>query len=203
MKGVRADATVTLLIGPNDPLAQETGQVQFTDYGVSGPVIFQLSRTAVFAETPVTLSLDLLPDTPLEELVEMLSHRQEQCPELTLENLLTGMLHNRLGRTVIRYGGRKLTDGAWELTRKDLVSIAKNVKDFRLPVTGNQGLEHAQVTAGGLDTTQFHPETLESRLCSGLYAAGEVLDVDGDCGGFNLQWAWSSGHLAGLLQHHE
>ena len=88
-----------------------------------------------------------------------------------------------------------------DLTRKNLTAISKNVKDFRLTVTGDQGLEHAQVTAGGLDTAQFDPETLESRRCPGFYAAGEVLDVDGDCGGFNLQWAWSSGHLAGLLQH--
>lgn len=202
LKGVRADAVVTLLIG-KEPFARETGQVQFTEYGISGPVIFQLSRATIMAEAPVTVSLDLLPGIAQEELTELLSQRQAQCPELTLENLLTGMLHNRLGRTVIRYGGRKLSDAAWNLSRKDLVSIAKNVKDFRLPVTGDQGLEHAQVTAGGLDTTQFDPETLESRRCPGFYAAGEVLDVDGDCGGFNLQWAWSSGHLAGLLQHNE
>ena len=182
-------------------VAEETGQVQFTDYGVSGPVIFQLSRIAVTAEEPVTLSLDLLPNVSQTELVELLAQRQAQCPELTLENLLTGMLHNRLGRTVIRYGGRKLGDAVMDLTRKNLTAIAKNVKDFRLPVTGDQGLEHAQVTAGGLDTAQFDPATLESRRCPGFYAAGEVLDVDGDCGGFNLQWAWSSGHLAGLLQH--
>ena len=200
LKGVRADAVVKLLMG-QELAAEEAGQVQFTDYGVSGPVIFQLSRLAVTADVPVLLSLDLLPHVSQEELVELLAQRQMLCPGLTLENLLTGMLHNRLGRTVIRYGGRKLGDAVMDLTRKNLTAIAKNIKDFRLPVTGDQGLEHAQVTAGGLDTSQFDPETLESRRCSGLYAAGEVLDVDGDCGGFNLQWAWSSGHLAGLLQH--
>ena len=200
LKGVRADAVVKLLMG-QELAAEEAGQVQFTDYGVSGPVIFQLSRLAVTADVPVLLSLDLLPHVSQEELVELLAQRQMLCPGLTLENLLTGMLHNRLGRTVIRYGGRKLGDAVMDLTRKNLTAIAKNIKDFRLPVTGDQGLEHAQVTAGGLDTSQFDPETLESRRCPGLYAAGEVLDVDGDCGGFNLQWAWSSGHLAGLLQH--
>ena len=200
LKGVRADAVVKLLMG-QELAAEEAGQVQFTDYGVSGPVIFQLSRLAVTADVPVLLSLDLLPHVSQEELVELLAQRQMLCPGLTLENLLTGMLHNRLGRRVIRYGGRKLGDAVMDLTRKNLTAIAKNIKDFRLPVTGDQGLEHAQVTAGGLDTSQFDPETLESRRCPGLYAAGEVLDVDGDCGGFNLQWAWSSGHLAGLLQH--
>lgn len=131
-------------------------------------MIFQLSRLAVTADAPVLLSLDLLPHVSQEELVELLAQRQMLCPELTLENLLTGMLHNRLGRTVIRYGGRKLGDAVMDLTRKNLTAIAKNVKDFRLPVIGDQGLEHAQVTAGGLDTAQFAPETLESRRCPGF-----------------------------------
>lgn len=132
LKGVRADAVVKLLMG-QELVAEEAGQVQFTDYGVSGPVIFQLSRLAVTADAPVLLSLDLLPHVSQEELVELLAQRQMLCPELTLENLLTGMLHNRLGRTVIRYGGRKLGDAVMDLTRKNLTAIAKNVKDFRLP----------------------------------------------------------------------
>jgi predicted flavoprotein YhiN len=74
------------------------------------------------------------------------------------------------------------------------------VKHFVLPVTGNMGMEQAQVTAGGIRTGEFSAHTLESRLCPGLYAAGEVLDIDGDCGGYNLQWAWSSGRLAGMLK---
>lgn len=143
LKGVRADAVVKLLMG-QELAAEEAGQVQFTDYGVSGPVIFQLSRLAVTADVPVLLSLDLLPHVSQEELVELLAQRQMLCPGLTLENLLTGMLHNRLGRTVIRYGGRKLGDAVMDLTRKNLTAIAKNIKDFRLPVTGDQGLEHAQ-----------------------------------------------------------
>ena len=135
--------------------------------------------------------------------MELLAEKQQLLPGLTLENLLTGVLHNRLGRTVLRYSGRKLTQSVSELSRRDLAHIARSCKAFQLEVTGNQGLEHAQVTAGGLRTDQFYPETLESRCCPGLYAAGEVLDVDGDCGGFNLQWAWSSGRLAGFLGHND
>ena len=89
----------------------------------------------------------------------------------------------------------------WVRPRKTGTAVPKKIKEFGMRGTGNQGVDQAQVTAGGLDTSQFDPETLERRRCPGLYAAGEVLDVDGDCGGFNLQWAWSSGHLAGLLQH--
>lgn len=202
LKGVRAEAAVTLKNG-QAVVTQQRGEVQFTDYGVSGPVIFELSRAAVTEEGPLTLSLDLVESLSQGELVELLAEKQQLLPGLTLENLLTGVLHNRLGRTVLRYSGRKLTQSVSELSRRDLAHIARSCKAFQLEVTGNQGLEHAQVTAGGLRTDQFYPETLESRCCPGLYAAGEVLDVDGDCGGFNLQWAWSSGRLAGFLGHND
>ena len=202
LKGVRAEAAVTLKNG-QAVVARQRGEVQFTDYGVSGPVIFELSRAAVTEEGPLTLSLDLVESLSQSELVELLAEKQLLLPGLTLENLLTGVLHNRLGRTVLRYSGRKLTQSVSTLSRRDLAHIARSCKAFQLEVTGNQGLEHAQVTAGGLRTDQFHPETLESRCCPGLYAAGEVLDVDGDCGGFNLQWAWSSGRLAGFLGHND
>ena len=110
--------------------------------------------------------------------------------------MLTGTLHTRLGQTVCRAAGftnqppETLTDG-------DLERIARALRGFSLPVTGVCGFDQAQVTAGGLRTAEFDPETLESRLVPGLFAIGEVLDVDGDCGGFNLQWAWSSGRAAG------
>lgn len=198
LKGVRADAQATLYRG-KEVLARQQGEVQFTDYGVSGPVIFDLSRAAVTGAAPPVLELDLVPPLSQGELVDLLAEKQRLLPGLTLENLLTGVLHNRLGRTVLRYGGRKLTQDVASLSRRDLAAIARNCKAFRLDITGNTGLEHAQVTAGGLRTDAFEPATLESRRCPGLYAAGEVLDIDGDCGGFNLQWAWSSGHLAGLL----
>lgn len=202
LKGVRTETTVTLLRG-QERLACQQGELQFTDYGVSGPVIFELSRAAVTEPGDLTLSLDLLAEWTEGALVSLLAEKQQMFPDLTLDNLLTGILHNRLGRTVIRYGGRKLTRSIGALSHKELVSIARNCKDFRLPVTGNLGLEHAQVTAGGICTDEFDPTTLESRCCPGLYAAGEVLDVDGDCGGFNLQWAWSSGRLAGWLSTHQ
>ena len=85
------------------------------------------------------------------------------------------------------------------LQAADLDALAAQCKDFPLPVTGTCGFDQAQVTAGGLDTAEFDPHTLQSRLVSGLYACGELLDIDGDCGGYNLQWAWSSGRLAGKL----
>ena len=118
-------------------------------------------------------------------------------PTLTLDNLLTGMVHNRLGRTVLRYAGYDLNAPVSTLKPGDIKKISAALGDFTLPVIGNLGFDGAQVTAGGVCTDQFDPHTLESKLIPGLYAAGEVLDVDGDCGGYNLQWAWASGRLAG------
>ena len=109
------------------------------------------------------------------------------------------MLHNRLGRVVLRQMGLDLSRTAGSLTDRELQAIAHTIKFFPLTVSGTLGLEQAQVTAGGVLTAEFRPDTLESRLCPGVFAAGEVLDIDGDCGGFNLQWAWSSGRLAGRL----
>ena len=138
---------------------------------MSGPVIFELSRAAAQGGL---LLLDLLPDVPAGELTQLLQARQAALPQLALEDLLTGMLHNRLGRTVLRRCGLSLEAPCGSLPADRL-------------------------TAGGIRTDEFSAQTLESRLCPGLYAAGEVLDIDGDCGGYNLQWAWSSGRLAGQL----
>ena len=197
LKGVRADAAVTLKRN-GEVLAASAGEVQFADYGVSGPAIFEISRAACSEKGELTVHLDLLRDLDFGQIGEILTHRAESMPTLTLENLLTGMVHNRLGRTVLRYAGYDLNAPVSSLKQNDIKKIAAALGDFTLPVIGNMGFDGAQVTAGGIRTDEFDPNTMESKLVPGLYAAGEVLDVDGDCGGYNLQWAWASGHLAGM-----
>ena len=196
LKGVRADAAVTLKRG-GEILAQSAGEVQFADYGVSGPAIFEISRAACSEKGSLTVHLDLLRNVDFARVQELLSLRRDTMPALTLENLLTGVVHNRLGRTVLRYAGYDLNAPVSSLKPSDIKKIAAALGDFALPVTGNLGFDGAQVTAGGIRTDEFHAATLESKLVPGLYAAGEVLNVDGDCGGYNLQWAWASGRLAG------
>ncbi len=188
LKGVRCEASVRY----GRTLCR--GELQFTDYGVSGPVIFELSRGAVDGE----LEIDLLPDLREGEIMDLLRGRCTDLPELKAEDLLTGILHNRLGRTILRACGISLEQPC--RTVYNLDRVVDMCKHLCLRIQGTMGMEQAQVTAGGIRTGEFHPKTLESRLCPGLYAAGEVLDVDGDCGGYNLQWAWSSGHLAGQLR---
>lgn len=204
LKGVRAEAAVRLMQG-NGLLAESRGEVQFTEYGVSGPAVFEISRAAAVSGGEQTVVLDLLPLMGQTELADFLSARARQFPALPLENFLTGILQNRLGRTVLRACGFGLDKTASTLRRQDCRAIAAAIKAFDLPVQGAMGMDQAQVTAGGIETAGFDPETLESKYQPGLYACGEVLDVDGDCGGFNLQWAWSSGRLAGQLKgtHHD
>ena len=197
LKGVRADAAVTLK-RDGEILAQSAGEVQFTDYGVSGPAVFEISRAACSEKGALTVHLDLLREVDLSDAAELMEARCRAMPSLTLENLLTGTVHNRLGRTVLRWCGFELNTPVTALRPGDRKKIAAALKDFSLPVTGNQGFDAAQVTAGGIRADEFDPRTMESRLVPGLYAAGEVLDVDGDCGGYNLQWAWASGRLAGM-----
>lgn len=194
LKGVRCQAVVRY------ESERKTGEVQFTDYGISGPAIFELSRRVSVSGAKGTLTLDLLPQTAEKELEALLKLRKETLPRLKAEDLLTGILHNRLGRTLLRAAGCSLETPCGALNEEMVKKICKTVKRFVLPVTGVMGMDAAQVTAGGIRTAEFEETTMESRLCPGLYAAGEVLDIDGDCGGYNLQWAWASGRLAGQLR---
>ena len=196
LKGVRADAGV-ILKRDGHVVTQDAGEIQFTDFGVSGPTIFSLSREAAAGGDQVLL-LDLLRPLSEEETVAFLLKKQQTMPSITLEDFLTGMLHNRLGRVVLTSCGYSLDLPSSALSEKDIRTITHRIKFFPLSVTGVMGLEQAQVTAGGIATADFRADTLESRLCPGLFVTGELLDIDGDCGGYNLQWAWSSGRLAGL-----
>ena len=174
----------------------ESGEVLFTEYGLSGPPVLQLSCTATHLKSP-EIALDFFPEYEEKDLLGLLYQRMYVRPDTLLENFLLGLLHKRLGQTLLKSAGAyPLSRRADSLTHQELAALCKNLKGWRLPVTGTMGLANAQVTAGGADTAGFDPETLESKLVPGLYACGEVLDIDGDCGGFNLQWAWSSAMLA-------
>ena len=194
LKGVRANCHVKIF-RDEALFAQSTGELQFTEMGLSGPVIYEISRDVCFGKGDWEARLDFLPEMSPAELEAMLLERQRR--NFPMEELLTGVLHNRLGRVLTKaagIGGRQ----AGELTREEIAQVCRTVKAFAIPLTEPLGMDSAQVTAGGVLTENFDPQTMESRLVPGLYACGEVLDVDGDCGGYNLQWAWSSGRCAGL-----
>ena len=198
LKGVKAEAAVTVRRG-DDTLAQNRGEVLFTEYGVSGPVIFDISRTAATGGDGLTVTLDLFPDWAPREALDWLRQRRQSAGDREAGTLLTGALHSRLGQMVCKAAGFT-NQRAADLSDGDLRRIAAQAKGFALPITGVCGFDQAQVTAGGLRCGEFDPHTMESRLVPGFYACGEVLDIDGDCGGYNLQWAWSSGRAAGAAQ---
>ena len=199
VKGVRVEGRIAFRLEGRELCAQE-GEVLFTDYGLSGPAVMQISRCVGDWERKkrgrMTAVLDLLPGFTKEQ-VETLLLRRRELKERTLENYLTGFVNKRLGQTLLKAAGlTPPTLPVQTLTHRDIEKLAGFMKGWELSVTGTQGFGGAQVTAGGISTAEFDPGTLESRLAPGLYAAGEVLDIDGDCGGFNLHWAWASARLA-------
>ena len=197
LKGVKAQCGISICRG-SQVLARNSGEVLFTEYGVSGPAIFDLSRSVSAGGSDLTCLLNFFPDWEEAEVLHWLSQRQAAMAGHEASTLLTGSCHTRLGQMICKSAGFT-NQRAAGLTRDDLRRIARQATHFALPITGTCGFDQAQVTAGGLDTSEFDPRTLQSRLVPGLYACGELLDIDGDCGGYNLQWAWSSGRLAGKL----
>ena len=143
-----------------------------------------------------TARIDFLPDWTAAQLSAELEKRRNT--DLPMEELLTGILHNRLGRVLTKTAGIRGKNFTKELSNSDVEAVCEAVKNLEIPLTEPLGMDSAQVTAGGVLTDLFDENTMESRLVPGLYACGEVLDIDGDCGGYNLQWAWSSGRCAGL-----
>ena len=195
LKGVRANCHAQIL-RDGEVHSESSGEIQFTEYGLSGPVIFEVSRDACYGRGDWVCRLDFLPDISGEELQKELKSRKKS--KLSAEELLTGILHNRLGRVLTKAAGITANRSICALSDDELAAACRAVKAFEVPLTEPMGMDSAQVTAGGMVTEEFDSLTMESKLVPGLYACGEVLDIDGDCGGYNLQWAWSSGRCAGL-----
>lgn len=195
LKGVRANCRAEIL-HEGALVRAGGGELQFTECGLSGPVMFELSRDVCQERGSWVCRLDFLPDMPERTLLAALTRRTGTV--LPASELFTGILHNRLGRVLTQAAGIPLSAPISSLSEAQLVEAARLAKGLEAPLTEPLGMDSAQVTAGGIVTAEFNEETMESKLCPGLFACGEVLDVDGDCGGYNLQWAWSSGRLAGI-----
>ena len=196
LQGIRAQVAATAMLR-DKPIRTENGELLFTNFGFSGIAIFQLS--ALYAENAYdTVSFDLCPEIPPNELCKIFAERRNALSHLTMENFFSGLLNKRIGNLVCRRAGiEKLSLSVSQLCEKQITTLVAHTKALVFPVSGTNGWETAQVTSGGISTTDFDTKTMQSRLVPGLFACGEILDIFGDCGGFNLQWAWSSGFLAG------
>lgn len=199
LKGVRVRAAVTLFID-GTPGPRELGEVQFTEQGLSGIAVMQLS-SRIGADTKgkhsFALSLDLMPDFTREEVHRLLTGRLSYAGEELVSDFMTGLLPKRVGQTAAKEAGACLSQPAGSLPGGVWDKLARTLKDWRFEAKGTLSWPQAQVMAGGARLCEFDPYTLQSNRVVGLYAAGEVLNVDGPCGGYNLQWAWASGFAAG------
>jgi len=191
LSGIRTRCAASILSVTGETVARETGELLFRDYGVSGIMVFDLSR---FLEPDASLSIDFFSDISVDELAGTLRARQTDFPERTAEAYFEGMLHPRIAHAVLRADGVEPNAPSASLSSERLADL---LKDFRLRVLGPGDTKHAQVTRGGASIRQFDPRTMASKRDEGLFAAGEVLDIDGRCGGYNLHWAWASGLVAG------
>lgn len=198
LAGVRAQAKVELWI-EDQMAAEETGEVQFTDYGISGIPVFQMSRLASDALRKgkrVEAVVDFFPEQEEAAYQFMNRLRYEAQKEKTLENYMTGVLNKKINMVMIRLAGCKPAQTAEEAGFEKVEEIMQLCRHFTIHISKPQLMENAQICAGGVNFSEITTE-MESVLTKGLYFAGEMVDVDGKCGGYNLQWAWSSGYTAG------
>lgn len=198
--GIRAECKVSLYID-NEKISEDIGELQLTEFGVSGIPVFQVSRYAAYGllkKKSVMVQLNFLPDLSKMQTISLLKRRFfAYGGQKTAEEALTGLFPQKLNRVFLKESRISLTKPAPNCTEAELNMLAKKVQNFTVDIIGTKGFDAAQVTAGGVDTDEICPQTMESKLVKGLYFAGEVVDIDGMCGGYNLQWAWSSGWVAG------
>lgn len=202
ISGIRFDGIVR---GVTDKsiIREEEGELLFTEYGISGPPVLQISRMVLEKMNKgekVYILVDMFPSMSKNELYDVLSDRFSKLGYKSLEDSLIGFINKKLIPVVlIEAGFDDKEEKCEKLNKKEIYKIIDILKEWKFLVTGHNTWQQAQVTAGGIDLSGLNPKTLESNKVNGLYFAGEILDVDGDCGGFNLQWAWSSGYTAGYF----
>lgn len=198
MAGVRARGDAALYIDEKE-VSREAGEVQFTETGISGIPVFQFSRTAAYGlmeGKKVAVKINFFPDYEKKAFEYLFRQRFEAMRENTLEDFLLGIANKKVNFALIRKEGFRPGDRVAELGFSGIQRLMWDYQGLTIPVSGTNGMESAQVCAGGVDFSEVDME-LQSRKQPGLYLTGELLDVDGKCGGYNLQWAWTSGYIAG------
>lgn len=196
--GVRCEAALSLYV-ENKLAASESGELQVTEYGISGIAVFQFSRLAAKAldiHKEVSVMIDFLPGLKLEELEEFVIALSKANPMKTVEEILTGVIHKKLLLMIMKQKGLKATELIAKIPNKKLLELLACMKNWTVSVKDTNPFSNAQVCSGGIDCAEIGAHC-NSLKVNGLFFAGEIMDVDGKCGGYNLQWAWSSGYVAG------
>lgn len=199
--GMRISCTASLYV-EGKMLARERGELQVTDYGISGIVIFQFSRIAAMAlaeNRQVQVFLDFKPDLSERKLTGYLTERFSSIfhRDQSMEAGLIGFLPDQLIPLLLKRAGIRVSQAGRNCSVKQTERLTRQMKNYTVRITGSRGFDFAQATAGGVPVQEIHANSMESGKVPGFYFAGEIVDVDAKCGGYNLQWAWSSGFVAG------
>jgi len=200
LKGVRVKGNAKLWC-EEKIIAESQGEIQFTEDGLSGICIFDISRnvhTCIKKRKKCSVLMDLFPGYTFDELKSIFQKRLFYSRYKTNEEFLTGLVNKRLIPVILKLSAVEKPDSSCStLTSKQIDRMIHTFKEWKIPVKDTRSWEHAQVTAGGIDTKEIDPQTMGSIKIPGLFFAGEIINVDGICGGYNLQWAWSTGYIAG------
>lgn len=198
ISGVKFDGFATLLVD-DEPIRKEFGEILFTDYGISGPPILQLSghaSKALLNNKKVEILVDMMPEEDHKEIENFIECHFGLLSHRPVIDSLIGVVNKKLIPTILKASNiTNLHMPCYELTWEDKKNLINVLKSWKFTCVDTNGFNQAQVTIGGINTKEVNSDTLESKLVKNLYFSGEILDVDGDCGGFNLQWAWSSGYF--------
>ncbi|MCS4471960.1 NAD(P)/FAD-dependent oxidoreductase [Clostridium botulinum] len=200
LSGIKFDGNVKLTLD-NKNLREESGEILFTDYGISGPPILQLSSLVsrpLYNNKKIYLEIDMFPNMSKENIINLLENHWGTFYYRTIHDSFIGIINKKLIPTLLKYCGIKnIHMPCQDITWQEKEKIFHALKNWTFTITGTNSFKNSQVTCGGVDTSEVSNKSLESLKVKDLYFCGEILDVNGDCGGFNLQWAWSSGYIAG------
>lgn len=197
LKGIRHKCDLALFIG-GKKMSEVSGELLFTDYGLSGIAVMQLSAYVTrCVGSDIKVCCDMIPNFEYKEVSDLIKKIVSHDRKMKCENLLSGFMPKKIGEVIIKNCGLSVSDEVGTLTENDIDKIAEKAKNLPFEIKDVKGFEEAQVVSGGADTREFDSNTLRSKKVKGLYCCGELLNVDGLCGGYNLHWAWSSGRLCG------
>ncbi|APR00999.1 flavo, family protein [Clostridium botulinum] len=200
LSGIKFDGNVKLTLNTKN-LREESGEILFTDYGISGPPILQLSSLIsrlLYNNKKLYLEIDMFPNMSKENIINLLENHWGTFYYRTIHDSFIGIINKKLIPTLLKYCGIKnIHMPCQDITWQEKEKIFHALKNWTFTITGTNSFKNSQVTCGGVDTSEVSNKSLESLKVKDLYFCGEILDVNGDCGGFNLQWAWSSGYIAG------
>ncbi len=200
VSGVKINGFIKVLIDKKE-VNSTYGDILFTNYGLSGSAVLDISRSVslgVLQKKNIEIILDLFSLLSKDELLSLLQKRVKFANDKNIEFWLEGLINKKLTSIIVKNANlRSDIKFAKELNKKDLLKIVYAIKNMKLNIIDTKGFKSAEVSAGGVDVRDINPQTMESKLQKGIFFGGEVIDIDGDCGGYNLQWAWASGFIAG------